>query len=177
MRRFLAPFLAVLMALSSIGVAAAANQTSTAAETLTVLSTTTLTGVPATLSYGSGASGRLAAPVMSIAVTSNNPTGVSLAIGAATTAFTSGSNTISRTARSFVATVPGGSTCALDTGANYWSEPNGNPMPATGGLTICQTSTVTSALNVDLTPRVTVPGATPAGTYTGSLVISVTEKP
>lgn len=168
-RRTRAALVALALTLALATPSLAASVPLQSSETLTVLPNTTLTGVPATIDYGSIISGVASGPLFTPVASSNNPTGLVLNVDSATAGFTSGANSIPRTARSFMA-ANGSANCNLGTG---WPKTLG----VTGGLTICSTTSAQSNVKADITPKVTVPLNQAPGTYTGTLIISVSEQP
>jgi len=140
--------LGAALALALPGAAFAATVTAESAVTATVAGSISLSGVPATYSLGTGiANTPLMGPDWTVTVTSSDP----FSLKVSTTAFTSGANTIPRTAFLIFsdthATINGG---------------DGTPVE------IATTSPVVGHFGLNIPP-----GA-PAGTYTATVTFTAT---
>lgn len=136
--------------------------TSTASETLTVDAQVTLTGVPASISYGSGLGGTRTGAQFTVNATTNGAAGMTLTV--AGSALTNGASTIAATNRSF------------DLAAYNCGPVNNNPSTLSGGgphnvCTSGQTATV------PITPKITVPPTQAPGAYTGTLTVTAVANP
>ena len=174
--RTLAALVAALsLVLSVAGTTLAASQSSSASESLTINSTISLVGVPASLSYGSGLGGETrTAPQFTITATTNNPTGLSGTITASN--LTSNGNSIAATQRRFLASAPNvGEGWTLDGGSTGWITAPGKAYP--GSVMPWFAAAAAGSFSPKLTPSVVVPVAAVPGTYTGTLTISVSENP
>lgn len=154
---------------------------STSTETLSVLSTTTMTGVPASLAYGSGLGGAtLSAPEAHIAVATDNPTGANLSVQASDMARTGGGGTIASTARrvrlSFSGTTAGWTATAPYV-LNAAAPGNPYPGPANFSSQLANSTTATSGLIVDTTMSIVLPAGAVPGSYTGSVVFTLATNP
>lgn len=163
--RFTALALAAAMALALPG--AALGVSSTASETLTVQAQVTLTGVPASLAYGSGLGGAtLTAPTFTASVSTNNPSGATFAVVASD--LTNGANQIAASNRAFklsptgapiAYTGPAGTKQTLKT----WAEPIDGQTAASGQMPV--------------TASVAVPAGAIPGAYTGSVTFHADVNP
>lgn len=152
-------------------------------ETLTVTSTISLTGVPASLAYGSGLGGAtLTAPNFSATGITNNVAGAKFTVQATDLSRTGGGGTIASTARRLRVTLaqapapPGASVTAP-----YNAAAPGGAYPGPAG-TASQIANVTQAtdsagvvLSVDAS--VVVPANAVPGAYTGTMTFSFTDNP
>lgn len=136
---------------------AALATSSTATETLTVQSTLTLTGVPATIAYGSGLAGTtLSSTPMSIVVTTNSPTGLTFSAGATKLQGALWGGNIAVSNRSF--TVNGGAAIT------YAVAENAKQTLKTFAAAVDATSGAMSVVS-----RVAIPAASAPDSYSGSL--------
>lgn len=146
---------------------------STATETLSVTSTITMTGVPASLAYGSGlGGGTLTAPQINIAIATNNLTGANLAVQASDMLRTGGGGTIASTARRVRLSLSGTSTGWTVTAPyvlNAAAPGNPYPGPANATSQVANGTQATSGLIVEAAMSVVVPAASVPGAYTGSV--------
>lgn len=179
----MAALVAVAM-LALPGTTLAASQSSSTAQTLTVNSTVTLTGVPASVNYGSGLGGvTLSGPANSTSIVgqTNNPTGLDLTVSFSDLARTGGGGTIVATANRLTVSA---STTSADCGA---SSPFASATtaayagPAGTAWTICSRSSAGSSTfagsGKTWTYQLDVPAAAVPGTYTGTATWSAVEKP
>jgi hypothetical protein len=179
--RMLAPMVALVLFLAQAGVAAAADQTSTTAQTLTVVATTTLTGVPATVSYGSGLSGMLSGPTYSTSVVAGSNSGTGVKLTVAFTNLTATGGSIPSTANFLQASDdPAALDCPGGAGATSgWN--GGKPYPGpTGTDWILCTRPNPGSLSFpgsSLTWKlmVNLPLNQAAGSYTGTVTWKATE--
>lgn len=153
----------------------------TSTETLTVQSTITMTGVPASLAYGSGLGGAtLSAPEIHIALATNNFSGANLAVRASDLARTGGNGTIASTARRVRISFSGTSTGWTATAPyvnNAAAPGNAYPGPANATSQLANGTQATSGLVVDTVMSVVVPAGAVPGTYTGSVTFVFTDNP
>lgn len=161
---------ALALTLALAGPTLGATATQSASETLTVNSTLTLTGVPATLAYGSGVGGAtLSAPAFTAVSTTNNPAGV--VVSATVNALTSNGNTIALTNRSVL--------LAQGTSWTGCSEMSGNALPFTKTFTAASMNlyqrTTAGTCEAVVTPKVTIPASAVPGAYTGTFTLTATE--
>ncbi len=162
-----APFaLASILVLTVAGPALAANASASTAETLSVGYTTSITGVPATLDYGTGLAGTFVyTPKFTITVSTNDPNGLTLSW--LPTAMTSGSDSIAAVYHYVYITASTGLT--VQTGTYSFNS------SAAPGMTIASGTTAVANGTMDLELVVNVPTTQPAGSYSGTSTFTVSE--
>lgn len=141
--------------------------TSQSAESLNVIASITLTGVPASTAYAdSPAASTVAAALMNIQASSNNATGFRVDVSA--TALTGNGNTIAATQRRFNCTVTGTSPSDACTGSdvNY-----------PGGTMNMTWTNVAGSADMAFTPKVAIPPNAVPGAYTGTLTFTAYTNP
>jgi hypothetical protein len=174
MRRSLT--LAVLVTALLVSPTLAASSTST--ETLTVLPTTTLTGVPASIAYGSGIGGATltSGSPFTMTATTNSATGLNVTWAASDL---TGSGTIAaQNNRYLQMTSPGAGCSSVGALSGYSTAPG----KVYSGVANSQQSIVTvasaaSCAIAGVTLRVIIPAAATPGAYTGSTTFTATENP
>jgi len=174
--------LAAALVLALPGAALGAGQSATTAQTLSVATTTSLTGVPASLSYGSGLSGTMrSAPVQtaSVAATTDNPAGVRLTV--AFSNLTSGSDSIAATANRILLSETLPTSECVGAENTPWDGGSGKayPGPAGSDWELCERSSAGSVAfpgtGVTWTPKISVPAGQAPGAYTGTVTWKATE--
>jgi len=167
--------LAGILALAVPG--AALGVSSTATETLTVQDQTTLTGVPASIAYGSGLGGTtLAASALSIGISTNAATGYTFSVSASNLTATAG--TIQSTNRLFLVSA----TCdsaGCSVGSKWKTAPGGTYSGPAGTAETIATSSMnnTTAHSYTVTPKVAIPSGALAGNYTGTVTFAAVANP
>jgi hypothetical protein len=152
---------ALVLALPSVSLAAS----STATETLTVQSQVTITGVPASIAYGSGLGGTtLSSSPMSIVVTTNNPTGLTFSAAATKLTGSTWGGNIAVTNRSF--TVNGGAPIAYTVAES-----------AKQTLKTFATATDATAGAMTVVSRVAIPASAAPDSYAGSVTFHADVNP
>ena len=170
MRRLTPLLFAGLLLVASVAPTFAATSTQSANTTVTVNTSIVLTGVPATIDFGSAAVLTTAtAPTITARVVTNNRVGYNL--GVVTSAMTSGtsSDTIPAPALNYAVTL---GTC---TGAGTCTPSSGHPADGVTSLLIATANKRTSAVGdtYAVVPSLAVPFVDGA-TYTGTAVFTAT---
>lgn len=164
---------ALVLALPSLALGAS----STATETLTVQDQTTLTGVPASIAYGSGLGGTtLSGAALSIGISTNAATGYTFTVAATNLTATSG--TIQSTARLFLVSATCDSAgCTVPT--KWKTAPGGSYSGPAGTAETVGSSSAnnTSAHTYAVTPKVAVPSGALSGSYTGTVTFAAVANP
>lgn len=170
--------LALALALPSS--AFAASQSSPISEDLTVQSTLTLAGVPASVTYGTGLGGttRAAAP-FNLTTSTNSTAGMTLTWSA--TNLTNGGGSILASARSLKVGADPDSptpTCNLPGGFATWGNGNGASYGAPAGTAklVCDTLGATNITLSGVVLSVAVPANATPGVYSGTTTFTATEK-
>jgi hypothetical protein len=159
--------LAILATLSFAAPAFAASTGGSSSETLAVVSAISISGIPASIDYGTASGGSNAdAATIPLSVTTDNPNGWRLDLTA--TALT-GAGTIPATARSFRVMNAAGGAIPIGTFNGTYG-----PYVAGGVNPVAADSTGTATFSLDA--RIAVPNGTPAGSYTGTLTFLVSTK-
>jgi hypothetical protein len=167
--------LAGILALALPG--AALGVSASSAETLTVQSQTTLTGVPASIAYGSGLGGTtLSASALSIGISTNAATGYTFSVSA--TNLTSSAGSIQSTNRLFLVSA----TCdaaGCTVGSKWKTAPGGSYTGPAGTAETISTSASnnSTAHSYSVTPKVAIPSGALAGDYTGTLTFAAVANP
>lgn len=173
---------AVALTMALTGTTLASSQSSATAQTLAISTTLTLTGVPASVNYGTGLGGvTLAGPAnaANVQVSSNNPSGVRLGLAFTDLARTGGGGTIVSTANQIrISAVAVASDC---TGGATWgtNTMRAYPGPADSEWIMCSRATA-GTINFPGTGKtwqyeVLLPAAPAPGTYTGTATWTATE--
>lgn len=173
MRRSLILALAAVLALASPAFGAASSPVT---ETLTVLASTTLTGVPASLTYGSSLAGATVTSGTAFTMTASSTSPAGYNVSWAATDLTSGANTILSTARSFLLTTPGAGCATVGASTGYTIAPgkayNG---PAGTAQNVVNRTTAGSCAVAGVVLSVAIPAGAIPGPYTGTTTFAVTE--
>ena len=157
--------LAAVLALALPASAFAASTSSTVTESLTVAASISMTGIPASLDYGSSTAGtNVVAPEFTAAVSSNNASGWSVAVNA--TDLTNGGGTIPATNRQYSMA-----------GSGYTATGGGSPVSYPGGDFVIANRATPGSANVFVTSRISIPAAASPGAYTGSAVFTASTNP
>lgn len=167
MRRFTSLFLGAVLALTVTTSAFAATSTAISSESLNVLATVSITGVPATIDYGSSPSGAtVSSSPMTIVVSTNNAAGFNFTLTATNL---TGAGTIPSSARRINCTMTSAGTQfpgALCSGSDA-AYPGGSNV-ALGATNAAGDATFAT------TTKVVIPGSAPAGAYSGTLTFTAT---
>ena len=166
---------AVAAALLAAPAAYAVEQSSVISESLTVQAQLTMTGVPASIAYGTGLAGDTLSSGFTVVITTNNPTGYHFDVAASDFA---GGGGIASTQRRFL--VDNGACDPSQAVLGCWISPtwrsggsNAYGGPA-GTRVVLANNETTAADTYGMTLRVVLPsGATP-GAYTGSATFYAT---
>lgn len=169
--------LAILVALVATLAAPASvfAVSSTVTETLTVQSQITMTGVPASYSFGSSLGGNtVSAPSFSVTITSNSPNGYAWDVSA--TDLSAGSQSIAATNRLFKVTPPDPATCSV---ATKWTAAGGGSYtgPANTFERLCSTAGAGPDQTFAVVSKVAIPGSAVPGAYTGSVTFRAQVNP
>jgi hypothetical protein len=153
---------ALVLALALPATTLAASTSQTASESLSVASSITLSGVPASLAYGANSAGGVAAvPEFAMTVSSNAANGWFVAVNASDLT-SGGGGTIAASNREYVL----GCTGCTATGG-------GSPVAYTPDLVLATRGSAGDG-SVFTTSRIHIPSAAPAGSYTGSAIFTAT---
>ena len=170
--------LALTLSLVVPGTAMAATSLSTA-ETLTVNSTLSITGLPASSSYGAGLAGaNRAATAFNVAFSTDNPAGLKFMWQSSNLSRVGGGGTIPALNNKFLrfpTAAIGTGTCTLPGGLSTWSTAPGAAAAGTADFTVCTTSVATDLTFNGAVLSVTIPSGTAPGDYTGTTVLKVTD--
>lgn len=180
MRRMTAIFAAAVLSLafSVPAFASTANQVST--ETLTVQSTISITGVPASIAYGSGLGGATvtSGAGFTINISGNNPTGITLAWQPSDLTGTP-SGTIAATNNRYVKLSSAGAPCAtVGASSGYTTAPGKQYIGPSGTAQniVASTGAATCAVS-GVVLSVVIPAAAVPSAYTGTSTFIVSDNP
>lgn len=169
---------AVIVGAAGASPAFAAEASSTVSESLTVQAYVSLTGVPATIAYGTSIGGDVkSGGTFELTAATNNAAGLRIEVAASD--LTTGGGTIPKSNRAFVTPATFATACNW-TGASHVAEcfvPSGGAYVEDGGgrMVIGQSSDAnTRKLLVE--PQVSVPASAPAGNYAGSFTVYAVTK-
>lgn len=169
--------LAVVLTIATSGAAMAAS--STINETLTVLPTTTLTGVPATVDYGSGLTGTQRDSTATYILVASTNAVHGLAVSWSATDLTGAGTIVAGNNRSLQLTNAGGAPCvtvgALSGYSTAPGKPYGGPANTAQQFVISTGPGTCSIAGVKF--YLQIPASATAGAYTGTTTISVAEQP
>lgn len=175
-RTIRAAIVAAILALTVAAPAMAAPTSVAAPETLTVLATTSLTGVPASIAYGSGLAGssRNNGSAFTMTASSNSVSG--FAVSWAATDLT-GPGTIAANTRGLQLVNAGGGTCATVGALSGYTTAPGKAYtgPAGTAQNIVVNTTAGSCAIGGVQLYVAIPVTAISGNYTGTTTFTVTE--
>ena len=164
MRRILAAGMAAILTLAMAGAALATD----VPETLHILATQSITGVPASVAYGDITPGTASTPVsFTVAITSN----VAWRVDMAGTDFNQGATVLSASAREVKIDTITGTPLPLTTVANFTSfgVSSMSAIPGTGAGELSAAVGTGQGAKVNL--RINAPSTQAAGDYTGTFTI------
>jgi hypothetical protein len=176
-RRLTASILAAVLTLTTAGQALAGSVQQNTAETLSVLSTATLTGVPASYAYGSGLAGDLRqGPSFTVTASTNNPTGGTIYWQTTDFTRTGGGGTILATARRLqFNAVP--ANCTLTSGPWLTAPGKAYTGIASTDNAICTAALAGTYVLDTVVLGVVIPAGANPGAYTGTTTIKLIEAP
>lgn len=159
-----------------VSVFAQQSATSVGAETITVLSTLTVTGVPATMAYGSGLPGTTpswggALGANPFTASTNNAAGLTLSVLGSDLARTGGGATIPGSARTYrVAAGSLPTDCVLKPGT-WTASPWKAQTDSVTFVPFCSNADTNTATVPNFTSVITIPAGQMPGIYTGTFTL------